>query len=219
MNTQTTEDGRLDPERDDYDVFLDTWEPSERLQHTTLEQNIFDPLAQARLFADMEGTAPVERAPFLPGPKRMTDREEQLRKYDYFKRNQENWSEEFRTRLIDAGLDEGKVDRFILRFATDWIDGTNRRQNTPDMLAIKASIRDHDWFFHREYAGRYVLKPVPEDVEPFFNALEMCSRSSRSILICWRSASKTTSPSSTASTAARSIIVICVEGECPNFCV
>lgn len=159
--------------RDEYDIFLDTWEPSELLNYVTLDSNLFDPLAEDRLKADEEGVGQVERTPYVQGIKLMTEREEMLRKFDYFKSSQLAWSDDFRERLINSGLDEEKVDCFIRSFASHWVDGSDRRQSSPEMLAIKASIRDHDRHFHSAYAGQFVLTPVPEHVEPMFGPLDM----------------------------------------------
>lgn len=62
-------------ERDPYDVFLDTWEPGERLLHATLPQNLGDPFARQRLLEDSSGAAPLERTAFADGPKIMTANE------------------------------------------------------------------------------------------------------------------------------------------------
>lgn len=159
--------------RDELDLFLDTWEPSELSHYVALDSNLYDPVAEARLMADQSAVGRVQRTPFVLGTKLMTEHEEQLRKFSYFKTNQESWSEDFRTRLIDNGLDEEKVDAFIRSFATIWIDGSNRRQSSPEMLAIKASIRDHDRFFDSAHAGKYVLTTIAEDVEPLFSPIEM----------------------------------------------
>lgn len=124
---------------------------------------------------DQSAVGRVRRTLFEPGTKLMTEDEEKLRKFAFFKSNQDNWSEDFRTRLVDEGLDEEKVDSFIRSFATHWIDGSYRRQLSPEMLAIKASIRDHDRFFHSAYAGQYVLTQVPGHFEPLFSPIEMQS--------------------------------------------
>lgn len=158
---------------DDYDVYLETWGPSPLLRHATLDSNLFDPVIEQRLQADMDGTGQVVRTPFTSGSKCMTDVEEHHRKLDYFERNQEDWSSDFRTRLVVDGLDPNNVDLFIRSIATDWIDGLSRRQSHPIMQSIKASIRDHDLHFHRKHAEQYVLTSVPLHIEPLFNPFEM----------------------------------------------
>lgn len=158
---------------DDYDVYLATWGPSPLLRHATLDSNLFDPVIEQRLHEDMKGIGQVVRTPFTPGPKCMTDVEEQQRKLDYFKYNQADWSSDFRTRLVADGLDPNNVDLFIRSMATDWVDGLKRRQNNPVMQSVKASIRDHDLHFHHKHAEQYVLTSVPLHIEPLFNPFEM----------------------------------------------
>ena len=143
----------LEAVRDEYDLFLDTWEPSNLLKYSTLSSNLYDPFIHDRLIVDPSAKGEVERTPFLPGVKLMTEEEARLRKFDFLKSNQDNWSDDFRARLLDEGLDEESVDSFIHSFSTLWIDGSNLRQSSPEMLAIKASIRDHDRFFHSQHAG------------------------------------------------------------------
>jgi hypothetical protein len=163
----------MNSERDDYDIFLDDWVPSELLEHATLPSNLNDPLAQERLLADSTGAADLTRASFVVGPKVMCEREEQLRKYEFFKRHQKSWSVDFRDRVLSEGVDEKKFDLFVYQFATQWVDGKSRRQDSPEMMAIKASIQHHDKEYHAKYAGRFVLNPVGSDVVPLFAAWEM----------------------------------------------
>jgi hypothetical protein len=54
-------------EPDEYDLFLQTWEPGERLVHASLSQNLDDPFSRKRLFDDSTGSAPVARTPFSQG--------------------------------------------------------------------------------------------------------------------------------------------------------
>lgn len=165
----------MDIERDEYDVFLDTWKPSELLEHATLASNLHDPLVQSRLLEDSTGAATVTRTTFVAGTKSMTDVEEQARKYKFFEQRQPEWSEEFRSRLLSEDLESAKVDHFIHCFAELWVDGRRRRQSSPEMMAVKASVRDHDHLYHSEYAGRFVLTPVSDDVAPLFSAEEMAA--------------------------------------------
>jgi hypothetical protein len=60
---------------DEYDLFLRPWEPSERLIHASLSQNINDPYSRKRLLDDSTGTAPVKRAQFAGSQKVMADDE------------------------------------------------------------------------------------------------------------------------------------------------
>lgn len=166
-------DESLTPDTDDYDVFLDTWEESELLDYATSDAYLFDPLPQQRLLQDMEGNAKVERTPNVKGTKALAADEVGVRRNDYFKLKQAEWSAEFHSRAISAGLDEDKIATFIRCFAEDWIKGKKRRQEGPDMLTIKASIRDHDRRYEKQNAGKYVLHGVPEEVPALFTPEEM----------------------------------------------
>ncbi|WP_262267033.1 MULTISPECIES: hypothetical protein [Microvirga] len=160
-------------DRDDYDVFLDTWEPSKRLKYATLPSNLFDSIANQRLVEDSTGQADVEREAWAPGTKGMTDQEVRLRGSGFFEAHQPEWSADFRDRLISEGLDPTKVDHFLRCFAEVWVDGLKDRQNSDAMMAIKASIRDHDIRYHPETAGKFVINQVPSDIQPLFRPEEM----------------------------------------------
>jgi len=147
-------------ERDDYDVFLDTWEPGAILNYATLPPNLNDPVARQRLLDDSTGAADLIRTVYAPGMKVIEDPERALRGYDFFERHHAKWSAHFRDRVESTGVDADKLDAFIKNFATRWVDGRRRRQDSPQMMGIKASIRDHDRVYHAQYAGRFVLRPV-----------------------------------------------------------
>lgn len=51
-------------ERDDYDVFLDSWEPDEALRHASLSQNLDDPFIRKRFLDNSAGIAPFARTRF-----------------------------------------------------------------------------------------------------------------------------------------------------------
>ena len=163
----------MSSEHDEYDVFLDNWEPSEILEHATLASNLHDPFALARLLEDSTGAANLTRIAFVGGTKMMTDVEEQLRKYKFFEAHHASWSEHFRDQVISKGVDAANFDQFVHCFATDWVDGQRRRQDSLEMMAIKASIRDHDRQYHGKHAGRFVLSPVADNVTPLFAPWEM----------------------------------------------
>lgn len=162
-------------ERDEYDVFLESWEPGDRLRHATLPQNINDPFIRKRLFDDSTGRAPVERTPFAPGLKIMATDELVVRAYDFFQGRQADWAEQFRDYVLSKGMSAQKLDTFVTSFAQSWVDGKKRRQYSPEMLAIKASIRDFDRICHPAYAGRFVLNPVDAGVAPLLNPTEMAA--------------------------------------------
>lgn len=160
-------------ERDEYDVFLDNWKPSEILEHATLEGNLQDPLAQARLVEDSSGEAELTRTPFVQGIKTMSDVERGVRKYTFFETHQDEWSAHFQDYVRGEGVDQKKLEQFVHCFATIWVDGKSRRQGSPEMMAIKASIRDYDRHYHTTHAGRFVLTPIPDEIAPLFEIAEM----------------------------------------------
>lgn len=159
----------------EYEVFLETWAPSERLLHASLPQHLGDPYGLARLAADSTGEADVERTPYAPGVKAMPAEERLARRYDYFVDHQQTWSNEFRDYLLSRDIPKKKVDAFLTGFAQAWVDGKARRQHSALMMGIKASIRDYDRLNSPSTCGRYVLHTVPDDVAPFFSPQEMRS--------------------------------------------
>lgn len=165
----------MSSERDEYEVFLDTWRPSEILEHATLPSNLRDPLAQERLLADATGAASLTRTAFTSGTKVMTETEEQLRKYEFFEKYHAEWAAHFRELVLDEGIDKGRFDQFVHGFVTNWVDGLSRRQNSSQMIAIKASIQNHDLEYHPAHAGCYVLNPVPEVIVALFDPSEMAA--------------------------------------------
>lgn len=160
-------------DHDEYDVFLDNWEPSETLEHASLETNLHDPVAHARLIEDSTGDAELARTEFVTGVKVMSEAERKLRKYDFIEAHQAEWSSHFRDYVLEEGVDENKFGQFVHCFATLWVDGKSRRQGSPEMMAIKASIRDHDRRYHPENAGRFVLTAIADDTAPLFEFCEM----------------------------------------------
>ncbi|MBX5218770.1 hypothetical protein HJC04_00110 [Rhizobium sp. NLR8a] len=160
---------------DDYDVFLETWEPGERLRHLTLPQNLRDPYMRQRLLDDSSGVAPVERVPFATGPKVMASDELIIRSHDFFKDSQKKWSAEFNDYVLGKGVAPAKLDTFLSGFTELWVDGLKRRQDSPEILAIKASIRDFDQFCYPSQAGRFVINAVDQSVVPLFTPAEMAA--------------------------------------------
>lgn len=103
----------------------------------------------------------------------MSAEEEAARAYHYFEDHQQKWSEGLRDYATSRGVPEEKFDLYAQCFATHWVDGMSRRQKSPEMLAIRASVRDFDRGFHRSFAGKYVLSPVSDAIEPLFTPTEM----------------------------------------------
>lgn len=163
-------------EIDDYDVFLETWEPGERLNYALLPQNQADPLAQQRVVEDSTGAAPLERTPFSRGDKLMSAIELRERMFEYFEENHDRWAEEFRDYLLSREIRSEKIDAYNVSFAEHWVDGRKRRQDSPEMLAIKASIKAHDAAAYRTLANPYVLEELDPTTEaPLFTPEEMAS--------------------------------------------
>jgi hypothetical protein len=160
-------------EPDNYEVFLQTWQSSTLLRHASLPQNLEDPYSLERLFVDTSAEADVTRTPFAFGTKIMSEEENIARAYHFFEDHQEKWSKGLRDYVTSAGLPQKKFDLYVEYFSTHWVDGMARRQNSSEMLAVRASVRDFDRDFHRLAAGKYVLNPVPDTIKPLFTPTEM----------------------------------------------
>jgi hypothetical protein len=163
------------PERDDYDVFLESWVPGERLRQASIESNLHDPLASQRLLDDSTGEASAVRTAYVQGIKVIDQREKTVRGYNYFQAHQAEWSTEFRNRLISAEIDDARVDGFIRCFAQHWVDGKSRRQDSAEMMRIKASIRDLDRLRHPDRADCYVLNAIDDSIPATFSPDEMAA--------------------------------------------
>ena len=163
----------MSEEKDDYEVFLNTWEPGERLRYVTLPQNLADPVVLDRLLRDSTGAAPLMRTAFSPGLKVMDGNESDARLYTFFVERQEQWAYEFQDYLQSHEIAEAKIDAYCESFANHWVDGRKRRQDSAEMLAIKASIRDHDLKFHPRTADKFVINPVDKATQSLFTPDEM----------------------------------------------
>ncbi|WP_156432442.1 hypothetical protein [Burkholderia sp. MSMB1498] len=161
---------------DDYDKFLTTFdeEAVPALNYATIEPNLFEPLVQQRLLESAaDGGAEVERAPYAQGQKQIAIDELALGALDFFQKKQSDWSEWFQEKLCEGGVDETKVDAYIYAFSSLWIDGAKRRQTSKEMQSIKASIKQHDDFFHKSQAGRYVFHSDVDGADPLLTPWEM----------------------------------------------
>lgn len=165
----------LSSERDDYDVFLESWELGEGLRHASLSQNLFDPFIRKRLLDDSSCNGQVARTTYAPGQKIMDADELIVRAYDFFQQRHERWASEFRDYVLSRGVPEEKLNTFVTGFAQLWVDGKKRRQDSPEMLAIKASIRDFDRLCYPTYADRFVIEPVDDSVPPLLTPQEMAA--------------------------------------------
>ena len=96
-----------------------------------------------------------------------------VRAYDFFEDHQENWSADFRDYVLSRYVPEDKLDTFVTSFSELWVDGKKRRQDSKEMLAIKASIRDFDRLHTPSRAGRFVINQVDDCVAPLLTPAEM----------------------------------------------
>ncbi len=158
---------------DEYDLFLQTWVPGERLIHASLSQNINDPYSRKRLLDDSTGTAPVKRVQFAAGQKVMADDELAARAFDFFQARHSKWAGHFRDYVLSSDVPETKFNAFVASFADLWVDGKSRRQDSELMRAIKVSIRNLDRLRYPNHAGKWVINPVDDGVSPFFTEDEM----------------------------------------------
>jgi hypothetical protein len=152
-------------ERDDYDAFLDTWEPSRQLHHAVLDAYVGDPLMRERLLKGDDDPDAITRVARSDGYKAMEADEQLARLADYFPEVQPGWSADFRDLALANGVPGHKFDLIAEAFRQDWVDGYARRHKTPVMMGLKASIRDHDRFYHGSRADGFVLNHVPETVK------------------------------------------------------
>ena len=160
-------------EPDDYEVFLDTWKPGALLRYASLPSNLHDPFITEQLVEDSSGAADVARTPWAEGTKLMTPQEERARCYEFFELHQADWAADFRGRLLSEGISQAKYDKYVDCFCRLWIDGFANRQNSNDMMAIKASIRDHDRRYYPQAAGKFVMNEIPGSIAPYFDPAEM----------------------------------------------
>jgi len=159
---------------EDIEVLLDNWKPSPLLQHATLPLNVSDPFLLDRLIADSTAKADVEREPFVAGSKKtMSPDEAKSRRFEFFVAGQAMWSQDVRTRMLDEGISKTSVDTYRRAFACSWVDGSDRRQTSSAILAIKASVRDHDLHFHKGAPEKFVIRPIPDEQKALFTPEEM----------------------------------------------
>lgn len=158
---------------DEFDLFLQTWKPSERLLHSTLSQYINDPLSTKRLFSDSTSGALVERTQFANGKKVMEPDELEARAFSFFVEKQDEWAAHFEDYVLTKGVSQRKFEIFVQSFVKEWIDGKARRQNSPQMQAIKMSIQNLDHCLYPAQAGKWVINAVDDGVCPLFTVEEM----------------------------------------------
>jgi hypothetical protein len=156
-----------------YEEFLETWTPSRHLMQACLPSNLGDPVAEHRLMQDFEAIGDVPRVLKQPGTyNSMDDGEAQIRRLEYLKDHQADWSADFYERMINKGVRADRLITFIECIARDWVQSYSIRQKSASMLAIKASIQAHDRRMHKSTAGKYVLDNGDFKVDPLFDESE-----------------------------------------------
>ncbi len=162
-------------DEDDYDVFLQSWEPSESLRHATLPRNLNDPLIRDRFMNGGIYTGSVIRSEYASGTKAMDVQEIVARGHDFFRSKHKEWAAAFGDYVLGRGVPNEKLDAFVTRFSNLWVDGTARRQASSEMLAIKASIRDFDLLCCPDTAGCFVEETINDCIQPLFTPKEMAA--------------------------------------------
>lgn len=160
-------------DRDELEEFLDNFEPDDKLRHATLDPYLNDPVARMRMLRDSSCEAPLVRLGGTNVIKIMDDQEERARAFQFFEDNHAKWSGEFRDYVLSRNVSAEKLDKFIESFATLWVDGRKTRQLSPEMLSIKASIRDLDILCYPKAADRFVINELDGDVPALFTPREM----------------------------------------------
>lgn len=158
---------------DDYEVWLESYEPGPLAKNAMLPHNISDPVAQMRMLNDFTGKASLERSTYSLGQKHIDNDEKELRHFGYFQENQESWAAHFEDYLLCRGVPKDKIHLFQTTFAGHWLDGARRRQNSQEILAIKASIRDLDQIRRPNLEDKWVINKVNDSAKALFTPDEM----------------------------------------------
>ncbi|MFD1328725.1 hypothetical protein [Mycoplana ramosa] len=160
---------------DDLDVFLEGYSPDAKLEHALLLPYRYDPIPKNRILEDSSCVASLERTALSDGIKVLDQHEHGIRSVQFLDENHAKWSEHFRDYVLGRGVPTNKLDAFIMAFAKIWVDGRKDRHFSPEMLSIKASIRDLDRLRNPKAAGRFVIDQLDEDVAPLLTPDEMAA--------------------------------------------
>lgn len=145
-------------------------EASQVLRLAILDKYIHDPTFTARFIDSAASEAHyIPRAPRGQGKKRLDEAEFRLGAFEHFHKCHDEASKELFERLSKE-IDEDKVLFFFDSMRKLWTDG-KARQTDPDMLRIKASIRDHDAAIRAPHV--FVRERVSSEIEPLFSPPEM----------------------------------------------
>lgn len=157
----------------DYSVFLDSWFPSDQLNHACMDAYVNDPVMEKRLSDDLSGSRKALRTKYAPGRKLISKSESAIRGMDFIVQNQANWSDEFDDYVTSKGINSEKMRQFYEFFREHWIDGNSRRQKNRMALSIKRSIFDYDMFHYGPSIQDFVVNAASPTSEPFFTIEEM----------------------------------------------
>jgi len=97
------------------------------------------------------------------------------RGHDFFRSKHKEWAAAFSDYVLGKGVPEEKLGAFVKSFSKLWVDGKARRQASPEMLAIKVSIRDFDQLCNPNTAGHFVEETIKDSVQPLFTPKEMAA--------------------------------------------
>ena len=155
-----------------FDEQVEISEGTSLVEVATLDKYLHDPAATARFVeASASGGTSVSRAPWYPGIKEIDPTEFLAGGHKFFEERGDVWADELRERLAQS-IDESTLDEYFDALRTLWVDGQQARQHDPRIVALKASIRDHDRavYPHRTV---FVEERVPDGVDPLFTPDEL----------------------------------------------
>lgn len=151
-------------------------ENGQTIELATLEKYLHDSAFTNRFItAAANGDDRIARTRWYPKEKVIDLTEYSDSGYKFFSHKQKEYATEFQERLAEA-IDPDKAQKFVSAFREIWIDGKRDRQNSPEMMSIKASIRDHDRLYCRNkhtFVNR--ANAVPDSVVALFTPEEMHS--------------------------------------------
>lgn len=149
-------------------------EDSEVVELATLTKYIFDPAFTNRFIsAAANGEEQIARIGYYPNEKTIDLAEFADGGYKFFNDNHSKYASELEERLVEV-VDADKVQKYLSAFRKFWIDGRQMRQDSPEIMEIKASIRDHDRHY---YGNRHTFvnkaNSIPQSVNALFSPDEM----------------------------------------------
>lgn len=141
-----------------------------------LEKYLHDPAFIERFVdaaANEKGV--IGRTAYYTDEKKVSPEEFAASGYQFFYDHQGEYADEWESRL-KAEIEGGKVEKFIAAFGKLWVDGFKARHASPEMMSIKASIRDHDrYYYPRRHVFVNKANAILESVVALFEPEEMRS--------------------------------------------